>query len=1027
MSASALRLIRQAKLRRSEYLDLGNCGLIDLPVLLFSLTWLKTLILSNEWWDEEKMDWVTSQNNGRPNRLRRLNSRISSLTNLEKLVFGDESDKAWPIIDLASVAKIKTLIELNFSGNKISDIAPLRNLTNLKHLRFVSNRVKDIGHLSNLTNLEVLAFGSNEVSDLTSLSNLKNITKLNIKANQVNSLMPLIQLTLLVKLNVDANQLTDLNPLSNLSFIEELTLGGNKVNELKPLENLKSLTLLDFHDNNVSDLNPLSNLKNLKGLLFYNNKIKDLTPLSRLTNLEHLYFFENIVQDLKPLSNLKALKTLLFLGNQVNDLRPLKKLTSLTDLNFGYNQVENLPAFFKSFINLRYLEMRGNKFDLGEEVYSLSPIEQIEAIIQWQVSRRKRGLQPILEVKVMFIGDSKKGKTHLIEMLLTGKFREGISTTHGIERHRLPDVTCPKGAVRVNLWDLGGQNFMRSTHQYFFTERTLYVLVAEAREERKDLNHWLQLVKEIGNNSPVLVVVNKIDLDSHDLDRDSLQRDYPNICDFARTCIFDKKNEKPKDNIVALDTIRGLRDKISAIVTNPQWMPGVFDKRPSEWFAVKEELESLEQQEVDFISYGDYENLKHINSLKEAERRINLKLLASLGTVVTFEDKLKDIDTQVINPQWLLDGVYKILNDPIVKDERKGLFTYADMERILDDKKSNGERRFPRTRYPFLLELMQSNGLCYPLEGKKEIFLIPDLFSNAQPENVWDGDGAMCFRYNYDTFPPDAFMTRFIVAHNADIVGEKRWRSGVVISNGTCSALVRRAFAREHIEIEVQGPDNERREYLAVIRDTFRKLHETYDLKIKREVPYKTVWLNFDHLLSYERNRKPYYHPELQEDIPVSETLNGYASARERRGEFSDWEYFEEKFGEVERSQRRTRREISNLSQQQKSDTALVLKYLQQIETNTEGLERFVSDMEKMLQELAKGMPAAASERKELEVAQTQALKLDAKGKLELVIPFIPGILSYKTEISTDFDGSIRKKLSEMWDALRTGKAFVEK
>jgi hypothetical protein len=367
---------------------------------------------------------------------------------------------------------------------------------------------------------------------------------------------------------------------------------------------------------------------------------------------------------------------------------------------------------------------------------------------------------------------------------------------------------------------------------------------------------------------------------------------------------------------------------------------------------------------VDFISYGDYEKLKHIRSLEEAERRINLKLLASLGTVVAFEDKLKNIDTQVINPQWLLDGVYKILNDPTVKDERKGLFTYADLERILDDKKKNGEKRFPRTRYPFLLELMQSNGLCYPIDNEKETsYLLPDLFSDAQPEKVWEHEDVMRFRYDYDTYPPDAFMTRFIVAKHADIVGEKRWRSGVVISNGTCSALVRRAFARGHIEVEVHGPDNERRDYLAVIRETFRKLHETYEnLKIKREVPYKTVWLNFDHLLNFEKNKKTYFHPELEEDIPVAEILNGYASPKERRGEFPDREFFEGKFGEVEMQQRRTRQEArASFKKADKKLDALTALNEQQLELlleNKAASEAFFQKMDAGVVSLLEKLPA---------------------------------------------------------------------
>lgn len=59
MSELALRLIRKAKEKRLTSLDLGNCGLTELPDELFELTWLETLILSNEhwFWNDERKLW----------------------------------------------------------------------------------------------------------------------------------------------------------------------------------------------------------------------------------------------------------------------------------------------------------------------------------------------------------------------------------------------------------------------------------------------------------------------------------------------------------------------------------------------------------------------------------------------------------------------------------------------------------------------------------------------------------------------------------------------------------------------------------------------------------------------------------------------------------------------------------------------------------------------------------------------------------------------------------------------------------
>ena len=45
MSQQALRLIAQAKQTRATRLDLGNCGLTELPDALFELTWLEELTI----------------------------------------------------------------------------------------------------------------------------------------------------------------------------------------------------------------------------------------------------------------------------------------------------------------------------------------------------------------------------------------------------------------------------------------------------------------------------------------------------------------------------------------------------------------------------------------------------------------------------------------------------------------------------------------------------------------------------------------------------------------------------------------------------------------------------------------------------------------------------------------------------------------------------------------------------------------------------------------------------------------------
>ena len=617
-------------------------------------------------------------------------------------------------------------------------------------------------------------------------------------------------------------------------------------------------------------------------------------------------------------------------------------------------------------------------------------LEQVE-ILKWLRNKNKR---PVLEAKVMFIGDSNYGKTHLIEMLLHQAITREITTTHGIERCRMKDAVSEQGPIRLNVWDLGGQQFMRSTHQFFFTERTLYVLITVARRERKDLNHWLQLIHEIGGDAPVLVVINKTDLDEHDIDREPLRREYPNIKDFVRTAVYDNSRRK----VFALETIQDLQNKIHEIVADKEAMPSVFVEQRPEWFTVKEELENMAQE---YISYEEYRRLEHIKSLPEDEKRVNLRQLASLGTVVSFVDDPRLADTHVINPQWIMDGVYMLINDVEVKDKQHGKFTFADLKRLLP------VDRYPMEKYVFLVELMEKFKLCYPV--RKYIFLLPDLFSDIEPIDVWpEEQKGLRFRFDYGSFPPDLFMAQFIVERYADILDQKRWRSGVVVSDGYCTAIVRRAFSNELIEIEVVGPENQRRTYLHELLAVFRELHRPFpNLKVVREIPFEDVWLNYDHFLKYEeRKMQGYFHAELDKEIPVSEVLDGYKRPDER-GKLG------EQLDRVEK--------ILNLVAE---DTTYLkdlgvnqIVVLKQLNEDHELREVIFAKIQQGLDELAIKLPANNLIVQEAKKFKTEA---DVKTKVKLGLHLL--FLSLETEVSWDMKDVFRQIAQDM----KNGHVFIK-
>ncbi|MFK7925486.1 MAG: COR domain-containing protein [Bacteroidia bacterium] len=650
-----------------------------------------------------------------------------------------------------------------------------------------------------------------------------------------------------------------------------LYLSDNSLSEL-PLQigELINLTKLSLWGNSLSGLpSQIGQLKKLTTLDLNRNSLSELPfQISQLKKLTTLDLSLNSLSELpSQIGQLKKLATLDLRNNSLSKLPPkIIELTNLTTLSLENNSLRELPPQIIELTYLTELHLHGNPFpNVPDEVFEMEPKDIIQTILEIQKANEAGTSRPLHEAKAIFVGESNYGKTHLIEMLRHGKIQREITTTHGIERNQIALKTQEKN-IKLNLWDLGGQSFMHATHQFFFTERTLYVLVTLARKERKELNFWLTLIQKLGNNSPVLIVANQKDKDPHHLPEAELKRDYPNIQGFAYTSIYDEA------------TIDEFQQKIETIILDEQVMPHIYDVFTPQWFMLKTHLESMER---DYISYERFEDecQTKVPELAKASYKATLKLLNALGIVVSFVDDTRLSSTQILNPKWVTEGVYAILNDPRIKDQEKGRFKTNELSRILDPE------RYPTHKHSFLLDLMEKFQLCYPISSK--VYLIPDLMEDIEPEMDWDSEGAMHFRYDYDSFNPDSIMTRFIVLMHESIDGDLRWRSGVVLKPSRFRAKVYRGFAEHHINIEIHGPKEQRRGYLESLWQRFAELHKSFKgLKPKQLVPYthqaQEVWLNYEHLLKYEENERPYFHPELEVDISVSSVLDGYSNRMQR-------------------------------------------------------------------------------------------------------------------------------------------------
>lgn len=151
-----------------------------------------------------------------------------------------------------------------------------------------------------------------------------------------------------------------------------------------------------------------------------------------------------------------------------------------------------------------------------------------EAVVEYfeQLGDEQR---PLNEIKVIFLGEGASGKTSLIKKLRGEAFDPGESQTHGIRIRKTPFAVADGHTVTAHLWDFGGQEVMHATHQFFLSQRCVYVLVLDSRKDDK-AEYWLKHAGSFGGDSPVLVVLNKIDENpSFEVNRKVLREKYPRI------------------------------------------------------------------------------------------------------------------------------------------------------------------------------------------------------------------------------------------------------------------------------------------------------------------------------------------------------------------------------------------------------------------------------------------------------------------------------------------------------------------
>jgi internalin A len=718
----------------------------------------------------------------------------------------------------------------------------------LEKIRDLITKAKE----SNATKLDLSSKGLTSLP--SEIKELKNLTTLYISSNQLTSLPPEIaELKKLTELYISANQLTSLpSEIAKLKNLTELSISGNQLTSLPPeIAELKNLTELSISVNQLTSLPPeIAKLKNLTRFNISVNKLTSLpSEIAKLKNLKLLVISKNQLTSLPPeIAELKKLTELYIDNNQLTSLpSEIAKLKNLKLLAISKNQLTSLPPeILELDLDIKWKYQLGkNEIILEGNPLENPPIEIVkkgrEAIINYFKSLED-GKEPLNEVKVLLVGDGEAGKTSLVKRLLGEGFDGNEHQTQGINIKKWEFKDKDK-EIKVNFWDFGGQEIMHATHQFFLSKRSLYILVLDSRRDEK-AEYWLKHIRSFGGDSPVLIALNKIDENpSFELNRKFLQEKYPSIKGFFR--ISCKKNRG-----IAVFSIKLKEEILKVENMQIEWAKS--------WFEVKTKLEKMS---CNFITYEEYRNICLEENLDDKSSQNTLvDFLNDLGVIVHFKD-ISLLDTHVLEPKWITEGVYKIINSEILAKE-KGVLRLSMLDEILEQKKE-GDYYYPPERYGYIINLMKKFELCYSIDN--ETVLLPDLLAVSEPEFDFDSNESLKFFIEYD-FLPRSIMPRFTVKMNKDIKNGLQWRTGVVLKNkqfNSC-AVIRSDNEAKRIYINVNG--SQRRDYFSSILFNLREINSNFEkLKAVEKIPLPDepeIAVRYDHLVYLEEIGEDRYRPE---------------------------------------------------------------------------------------------------------------------------------------------------------------------
>jgi internalin A len=553
-------------------------------------------------------------------------------------------------------------------------------------------------------------------------------------------------------------------------------------------------------------------------------------------------------------------------ANDLSTVPPeVASLQALIELNLAENFLRALPPALGRLTALQHLWLEGNPLDEVPPEVLAQGTKALLAYLRDQEAATRKWVS-----KLLVVGEGGVGKTRLLRRLRGEEAPADEPTTRGMDIRPLmmPHPEDPNVLMQLNCWDFGGQQIYHATHQFFLTNRSLFLLVWNARTgwEQGRLTYWLAQIHAKAPDSPVILVATHIDERDAPLPLADLKLRYPQVGD-----------SREVSNVTGC----GIEQLRCAIAQQAAHLPLMGELWPTSWLNA---ANAIRQTKKTLLEPKELEGVYTLHGVHGSSRTVLTRWLHELGDILRFENSAELSDKVFLDPQWVDAVICRVLDSEAVAAAH-GVLTRDHMDKLWGD--------IPAALRWSFVRLMEQFDLSYRTLEDSEISLVVERLplDPAPYEARWSAitEDPSCheiaMKYYLDTVP--AGIPTWFIARSHRFSTNTHWRYGALLADDRPSehlGLMRTHYDKKCVELTVRGPQPHN--FFAILRDGLEHtLRRFPGLGIRRMVPCRheggggcTHEFNYEDLERATLWRPPVLHlqcPVSFQNASVGELLFG--------------------------------------------------------------------------------------------------------------------------------------------------------